>query len=228
LALPAKISRNSLHNLATWVWGMGGDFLNADGTRMEFTNQSSLDGFKAYFALWPYMGKQRTDEYESDSIFLTGKAAVTISVYWVLSLPQTPEVAKNLGIAPLPSTSFVGGEHFAIWKHSRKPESALKLARFISRKTSGELRYPEFGLPVTPDGWDNPRLAKAGYDVFLQALQHGRPFSASGLWGLVEKRLADTLPDIWNEVMAHPERKDSIVENQLMALAQRLRMTLRA
>jgi multiple sugar transport system substrate-binding protein len=228
LAMPTKTSRNSLHNLASWVWGMGGDFLNIDGTHLEFTNQGALEGFKAYFALWSYLGKLRMDEYESDGTFLAGKAAVTFCGYWLLSLPQAPEVAKNLGVAPLPATSFVGGQHLAVWKHSRKPEYALKLARFLSRKASGDQLYPEFGLPVYHDGWDIPQLTRPGYEIFLQALQHGRSFSSGALWGLVEKRLADIMPEIWNEVLAHPERKDTIIENQLSALAQRLRLTMKS
>jgi multiple sugar transport system substrate-binding protein len=227
LALPTQPSRNSLHNLAAWVWGRGGNFLSADGARLEFDQPKALEGFKSFFELAPYIGKQRFDEYDSDGAFLTGRAAVSMSGYWMLSLPQAPSVAENLGVTSLPGVPFVGGEHLAIWKHARRPEYALKLARFLSRKASGEVLYPEFGLPVAPDGWDAPVLQHPGYAVFLNALQHGRSFSSGQLWGLVEKRLTDALADIWTEVLAHPEHADATVERHISTLAQRLRATIK-
>ncbi len=227
LALPTKPSRNSLHNLAAFVWGMGGDFLNPDGTHLEFDQPKALEGFKAFFELAPYIGKERFDEYDSDGTFQTGKAAVTMSGYWILSQRQAPSVTENLGVAALPGVPFVGGEHLAIWKHARRPEYALKLARFLSRKASGEELYPEFGLPVFPDGWDTPALQRPGYDVFLNALKHGRSFSSGPLWGLVEKRLTDALAEIWTEVLAHPERAEAAVERHISTLAQRLHATIK-
>ena len=228
LALPTQRSRNSLHSLAAWVWGAGGNFLSADGVHVEFDLPKALEGFKSYFGLGEYLGKTRLDEYDSDALFLTGQAATTISGYWLLHENKAAEVAENLGVASVPGVPFVGGEHLAIWRHARNPQAALKLVKFISRAKSGESVYPQIGLPPSPDGWQRPPFNQAGYDVLLNAMRTGRAFPTSPLWGLVEKRLIDVMPEIWNDVLAHPERTEKTVETQIGSLAQRLRMTMKA
>lgn len=228
LCLPTGRSRNNLHSMASWVWGMGGDFLNAAGTQIAFDSPRALDGFKAYFGLGRYMGNQRIlEEFESDAAFMNGRCAVTISGYWILHEAKTPEVEQNLGIAAMPVIPFVGGTHLVVWKHSRRPEAALRLAKFLSHRSNKSL-YPQFGLPVTTDGWKKAPFNKPQYAHFLRAMQTGRNFPTGQLWGMVEKRLTDLMGDIWNEVLANPERADMIVENQVSALAQRLRMTLKS
>jgi ABC-type glycerol-3-phosphate transport system substrate-binding protein len=230
LSLPTGRSRNNIHSLATWVWSMGGDFISKDGKRMEFDKPAALEGFKAYFALGRYLGREHVlEEYDSDAAYHQGRAAVTISGYWILHEVVTPEVITNLGVASMPGVPFVGGEHLIIWKHSHRHEQALRLAQFLSTKEAGNVLYPHFGLPVTLEGWDRePFINRPGYDVLLKAMQNGRSFSANQLWGLVEKRLSDLLPDIWNEVAAHPEKLDTIVENYIGGLAKRLQMTIKS
>lgn len=120
-----------------------------------------------------------------------------------------------------------GSDGKAVWKHSRRPEAALRLAKFLSHCSNKNL-YPQFGLPVTTDGWKKAPFDEPQYEHFLRAMQTGRSFPTGQLWGMVEKRLTDLMGDIWNEVLANPERADMIVENQVSALAQRLRMTLKS
>jgi hypothetical protein len=65
------------------------------------------------------------------------------------------------------------------------------------------------------------------YPIFKDAIMKGRGFPPVRLWGLVEKRLTDTLTEIWAEVLKEPEsHSDEIVETQLKGLAQRLQLTL--
>lgn len=229
LSLPTGRSRNNLHSLASWVWGLGGDFLSADGSHIEFDRQQALDGFKAYFSLGRYLGTRRiVEETDSDAAFSAGHGATTISGYWILHGQKAEEVEKNLSLDVVPGIPFVGGEHLIIWRHSRHPEHALKLAKFLTRPEISSQLFPLFGLPVTPAGWANAPFTEPQYDVFHRAMQKGRNFPTSPLWGLVEKRLSDLLPDIWTEVLARPERVDSIVENYLGSLARRLQLTLKS
>jgi len=228
LSLPIGKSRNNIHGLASWVWGLGGEFLSADGTQIEFDHERALDGFKAYFGLGHYLGSERSiGETDADSAFRLGRSAVTISGYWILHEEKNPEVIENLGLAPVPGTPFVGGEHLVIWKHSRRSEQALRLVKFLARPESSESLYPLFGLPVAVDGWDREPFNTPNYQFFKEALQNGRSFPPEHLWGLVEKRLSETLAEIWTEVLAHPARTDSLVENYLGALAKRLQTTIR-
>jgi multiple sugar transport system substrate-binding protein len=228
LSLSVGPSRNNIHSLGSWIWGLGGEFLSADGNSIEFDHERALDGAKAYFGLGHYLGKERlTTETDSDSAFHQGRSAVTISGCWILPVNKPAEVTSHLGVAPVPGVPFVGGEHLVIWKHSRRQEQSLRLAKFLARPESSELLYPFFGLPVAIDGWDHAPFTEPNYQAFRNALQNGRGFPPGQLWGLVEKRLQDTLPEIWAEVLARPERTDSIVENYLGALAKQLQTTLK-
>jgi len=229
LALPIGRSRNNIHSLASWIWSLGGEFLSADGNSVIFDHERALDGAKAYFDLGRYLGKAQhfTTEIEADAAFRQGRSAMTISGYWILHEEKTPEVIENLGVAPVPSVPFVGGEHLVIWKHSRHREQALRLVKFLARPESSAALYPLFGLPVAVDDWKREPFTQPHYLAFQNALQNGRSFPSGPLWGLVEKRLYDALPEIWTEVLAHPERTDSIVENVLGTLAKRLQMTIK-
>jgi len=228
LALPIGASRNNIHSLASWVWGLGGEFLSADGTKIVFDRERALDGAKVYFGLGRYIGSERlTKEIDADAAFREGRGATTISGYWILHEYRQAEVADNLGVTTVPGVPFVGGEHLAIWKHSRFQKQALILAKFLSRAQVGESLYPLFGLPVAADGWERAPFTEPEYQPFKSALQNGRSFPPGPLWGLVEKRLHDTFPEIWNEVIAHPDRTDAIVEKYLGELAKRLQATIK-
>src|SRR5512133_2082227 len=184
LALPIGASRNNIHSLASWVWGLGGEFLSADGTKIQFDRERALDGTKAYFGLGRYLGKAPlVKELDADAAFRDGRAAVTISGYWILHEYKQAEVADNLGVTTVPGVPFVGGEHLAIWKHSRYPKQALILAKYLSRAQSSESLYPLFGLPVAADGWNREPFTEPSYQPFKNALQNGRSFPPGPLWG---------------------------------------------
>lgn len=228
LSLPIGPSRNNIHILGSWIWGLGGEFLSADGNSIEFDHERALDGAKAYFGLGHYLGKEHmVTDADSDTAFYQGRSAVTISGYWILPVNKPTEVTSHLGVAPVPGVPFVGGVHLVVWRHTRHPEQALRLAKFLARPESSAALYPLFGLPVAVDGWDRAPFTEPNYQAFHSAFKNGRSFPPGSLWGLVEKRLYDTLPEIWMEVMAHPERTDAIVENYLGTLAKRLQMTIK-
>ena len=229
LALPTRSSNMTLHCLASWIWGVGGDFLSLDGTDLAFDQPKALEGCKAYYRLMRYLSPEgrNLEEYESDDAFDNGKAAVLLSGFWIPTNDLTADVRKNLGAAPMPGIPFVGGADMVIWKHSRHESSALKLVQFFHTEEAAKLLHPWFGLPISEDGWFNPPFDSDIYQVFRTSIQKGRGFPTAWLWGLVEKRLTDTLADIWGEALKEPDLpSDAIVEAHLSELAHRLRLTL--
>ena len=226
LALPTLESNLGLHNLASWIWSFGGDFCNADGTKIEFDAPKALDGIKTYFRLGRYTGSRRLDESDSSLAFFTGKAAVLLSGSVNPDSVINLDVRENLGIASALATPFVGPDVLVVWKHSRQPEEALELIRFLSQPESGKFLFPTFGFPPYREGWQYPPFDKPQYKVIMHALQSGRTFPASQLWALIEKRFIDVIPEIWDEVFADPQNSDVIVEQKINVMASRLRMTL--
>ena len=127
----------------------------------------------------------------------------------------------------MPGVPFVGGGNAVIWNHSRHESAALKLVQFSQTTEAGKLLYPGFGLPIREADWSDPSFDTQIYHVIKEAIKNGRGFPPARLWGLVEKRLADTLADIWAEILITPESQlDSIVEDRLRSLAQRLQLQI--
>jgi multiple sugar transport system substrate-binding protein len=229
LTLPTLRTSVSLHSIASWIWDAGGDFLDQDGTGLAFDKPDALTGCKAYYSLARYLNPeaQNIKEDESDLMFCMGKAAVLISGFWVLARDLAPDVRKNLGVVPMPGVPFLGGGDLVIWNHSRNVSAALKLIRFLHTKEAVMLLHPWFGLPVCEDDWSNPPFNSQILQVFRQAIQKGRGFPTSRLWGLVEKRLTDTVGDIWIDVLNGPSGPlDQIIETHLHDLADRLQLSM--
>jgi hypothetical protein len=62
-----------------------------------------------------------------------------------------------------------------------------------------------------------------------QSLLMGRAFPTEQLWGLIESRLTDLLPVVWDKIFSEPETSiDAILQQFIPALANRLAMTLSA
>jgi multiple sugar transport system substrate-binding protein len=230
LALPTRRSRMAIHNLASWVWGAGGDFLSPDGKRILFHQPEALEGFKAYFRLGRYLSREYhfIEETDADRLFSSGQAAVLISGNWVLHLPdQTAEVRNNLATAPAPGVPFVGGHHLVLWRHTRNEQAARRLLAFLHSERAHQVLYPLYGLPISEAGWDRPPFDLEQYQAFRQAFREGRTFPGQHMWGLIEKRLVDVLAQTWEEVFAKPEsQQDAIVETYVTALAERLQLSL--
>lgn len=58
LALPTAQSRRALHNLASWVWQAGGDFMHPARSAIVFDQPEALRGMQAYFYLGQYLDPQ--------------------------------------------------------------------------------------------------------------------------------------------------------------------------
>lgn len=230
LALPTTRSRRAIHNLASWIWQAGGNFLHPTRNAITFDQPEALRGIQAYFRLGSYLEKQMRlyTEEDADQAFWSGKAAVTISGFWILSETRmTAEVRQNLGIAPLLNIPFVGGSHWMVWKSSRHPEEALRLIHFLLNDSFARTLYPSFGLPVRSQQWEQPPFNTELYRPFLTAIQRGRALPTSSLWGLVEKRLVDAISALWEAIADRPAvEAETIIRTQIETLAYRLRLAL--
>ncbi len=229
LALPTRRCNMTIHYIASWIWGAGGDFLSPDGTGLAFDQPLALEGCKTYFRLAHFLSPEARDleEAAAEEMFCKGEAAVLPSGFWIPSTALATEVRKNLCALPMPGIPFVGGHHVVIWNHSRHEVSAIKLIKFLHTEEAGKSLYPQSGLPISENGWTYPPFDSGLYQVFKTSLQKGRGFPTARLWGLVEKRLTDVFTDIWTEVQKEPEaRLDTIVETHLVNLAHRLQLSL--
>ncbi len=123
-----------LHNLATWVWAVGGDFLTADGKRSLLNQPETRVGLRACFELGQYLAPtvRNLDIFRSQELFWQGQAAAVIS--WsqrrLRNLQQSvdSQVAANLGIALTPGVTWMGGTDLIVWQHGSRFSRARELA----------------------------------------------------------------------------------------------------
>jgi len=232
--VPTRFTHITLHAVASWIWGAGGDFISEDGTRVLFDQPEARTGIRAYYDLhqWLAPAARHQESGLADSLFTTGQAAATISGSWTFLLYRrtTPDQVASWGMAIPPGIPFVGGSNLAIWRHSRRPSDALKLIHFLTRR-SVQIKYnPLIGLlPVRVDAMTDPAITDdPAIQIMVRAMQAGRSFPTMRRWGLVEDRLGVALTQLWADVLAAPKLDlDALMHQNLDLLAERLNITLR-
>ena len=223
----------SLHNLASWVWEAGGGFVSKDGTRTLLNLPETRAGIRAFLELGQYLSPEARglDGPQSEALFWQGQAAVSLS--WQVPLLTNlgrfaaPHVIANLGVAPTPGVTFIGGSNLVVWRHiAPSHESlAMDLVRFLTSQQVQSSYTSQVGFfPVRPEVLQAPPFGTDSFYQFLiQGLKTGRTFQAIAQWGLIEDRLLRALGQLWENVLAHPEGDiDAIIAEQLDPLAQRL------
>lgn len=236
-ATPSLRSPEILHDVAPWVWAAGGHFMSADGRSPRFHEPEAKQGFYNYFHhQFPYLTPATHNLSDSDSLdmFTQNKVSAVISGYWAIDVVQkwaVQEVRDNLGVATLPIPSFVGGSNLIVWKSSRHPHEATKLAQFLtSKEVQTHLLNDMNLLPARNEAFLYPPFTtNSFYQPVLQALQNGRSFNATYLWGMVEDRLSALISNLWQELFKNPTLDlRQMIDRELDKMAQRLNRTLSA
>jgi multiple sugar transport system substrate-binding protein len=232
VVLPSRQSRMTLQNMAGWVWGAGGDFTSPDGKKVLFTMTEAKASIYAYFDLARYMTAElrNLDEYQSDSAFLQGRAALTISGPWLHRSPDlSREVAEYGRQALLPGVPYIGGSQLVIWKHTRYVEQALTLIRYVGGIDAQARLVQTSGLfPTRLEVLTHEPFSRDPfYQMAGEGLKAGHSFPTFALWGLVENKLTEAFTAIWSDIWLTPDADiHAIIDRQLFDAANRLNATL--
>jgi multiple sugar transport system substrate-binding protein len=231
--VPTRHALNILHNIASWVWNAGGDFVSADGKHVIFDQPGARAGIRAYFDLYRYLAPaaRYLDRFQADQLFAQGQAAVTISGSWeaLLSRRIHLETTGDWGLAIPAGVSFVGGSNLVIWQHARYEREAFKLVRFLTSQQAQMIYHPRIGFlstrldTLTASSFTDD----ASHRVMVQALRTGRSFPAIRLWGLIEDKLTATFTRLSAEILDQPAPDiDALLDKYLGPLAEQLNNTL--
>lgn len=236
-AVPTLPTLNTLHNVVSWVWGAGGDFVSNTGRQVLFHQPAAVAGLCAYYDLHRYLAGPtgRIGPDESNLLFRQGIAGVILSGPWTMNRllnasESDAEVRANFGVALPPGDSFVGGSHLIIWKHTHQARLALELIQYLTSQATQSTYIqmdPEL-LPVRYDALEASPLAQhPGYHLLSTGARFGRSFPSLPRWGLVEDKLASVLNDIWADLHANAALDlDAHLRRKLDPLAKRLEYTL--
>jgi multiple sugar transport system substrate-binding protein len=231
--VPTGNTHTTLLNVASWVWGAGGDLISPDGKRTFFSQPEARAGMRAYFALGRYLAptvRQLTGLQPDDQFLNSPETAITLSGPWLFGAAQAREELRGqLGVALPPGPSFVGGSHLVVWKHSQQAQAAARLVRFLTER-GPQLAYSQaVGLiPTRPEALAEPPFATHSFwQLATLGLRTGRSFRVTRSWGLMEDRLTTALAGVWADVLAGAEADlDGVIRRRLEPLAKRLDLVL--
>ena len=230
--VPTGLTHTTLLNVASWVWGAGGDFVTPDGKRTLFSQPQALAGIRAYFALGKYFAPpvRHLTGLEPDEQFLASdQTAATLSGPWLFRAAHERGIAGDVGMALPPGASFVGGSHLVIWKHSALAGEAQQLVSFLTRPDV-EVAYSQVNglLPARIEALASPPFSSDPlWQLAVEGIRTGRTFPVTRSWGLMEDRLTRELSAIWTEVLHDPGLDlEAAIARRLEPLALRLDLVL--
>jgi multiple sugar transport system substrate-binding protein len=229
--IPTGPTHTTLHNVASWVWGAGGDFATADSKRTLFSQAEARAGLAAYFALGRFLSPsvRHLNGLEPDAQFLQNPdTAITMSGLWLPS-QAAQELREQLGAGLPPGPSFVGGSHLVIWKHTPKHQAAMQLIQFLMQPSAQITHSQNVGLlPSRLDALAaSPFSTNPICRIAIGGLKTGRSFPVTRSWGLMEDRLTIELSTLWDQVLADPGLNlDAAIAKRMEPLAKRLDLVL--
>ncbi len=230
--VPTGLTHTTLLNVASWVWGAGGDFVTADGKRTLFSQPPARAGLRAYFALGRYLApsvRHLTGLQPDDQFLSNDETAMTVSGPWLFRTARQRGLGDRLGVALPPGASFVGGSYLVLWKHTRVPEAALELIRFLTHPSTQIAYSQHVGLlPARLDALEAPPFsADPLWQLAITGIRTGRSFPVTRSWGLMEDRLTRELSALWAETLANPGLDlEAAILKRLEPLAMRLDLVL--
>lgn len=234
-AVPTNSSRSNIHKVASWVWGRGGDFINAQGTQMLLSRPETRAGLREYFGLYPYMTPEAHELSDLDSWnwFLDRKTAVTIrNPEFLIRLKHgefPAEFAANIGTAVVPGVPLLGGSHFVVWKHIRREQEqdVVDLLKFMTSVETELSLFESTGLlPANRKALERvssfPMFAAA-----MESFKQARSFQRTRIWGLVEDKLDLAFGQIWKILLTTGNpNMDKIIAGELDPLENSLNESL--
>jgi multiple sugar transport system substrate-binding protein len=230
--VPTGFTHTTFLNIATWVWGEGGDFVTPDGKRTLFAQPEAQRGVRSYFSLGKYLALRvrHLNGLEPDAQFLNdAETALTISGPWLFQAASA-HLLEDLGAALPPGPSFVGGSYLVAWQHSDKAEAARELIRFLTRIPAQTEYTQVVGLvPVALAAHrEEPFASGRFWQTAIRGLEIGRAFPVTRSWGLMEDRLANALAGLWRDVLNDPSGVDldAAIVRRLEPLGKRLDLVL--
>jgi multiple sugar transport system substrate-binding protein len=225
-------TRDIVYLASSWVWGAGGEFINADGKRTAFNGAAARRGLSAYFGLHRYMpqGLQPLNLQQLADLFAERRIAAMISGPWVMSYLMRnitdADLLGQVGVAQPPGPAFVGGPQIAIWRHTLDETTSLALVKHLLTSETQQVLPKLTGMiPVIRSVAESEAMAQVfpHYSQFLSSLQQGRNPANLPYWGLLEEYLANAFQQIWGELFENPKYNvDTVIDQVLSPMAEYL------
>ena len=212
IGYPGKHDWNVIHNLAPWVWGAGGDFLDSTGSESRLatkesiagilfylnlvrdgfnskknltknTNQVSMDFDEGRLAFWFDVTNKTL--YLDSPRFLGGSSKNVTARNYSVMLPPTAPAGKD-------TYYFAGGSNLSVSRFTKHKRSSMALVRYISSRpdVQSELSRVTGFLPALLSTYEYPYFKEdETRGVFQQMISRLRSYPAVPYWGEIETEI---------------------------------------
>jgi multiple sugar transport system substrate-binding protein len=215
IAIAGRPQTNAVHDFAPWIWGAGGDFLDAENSQSVLSDPQSITGIQFYTNLhvkgYTPPNIQGFTYLDSDSWFLNRRAVMTVTGAWLIQRIRTTGLADDIGVALLPPGeagryAFVGGSGLAVWNGTTNPEAALTLVQFLTSEDSQQRFTRDAGLLPARNAVleDSVFVSDPDYSMFASALEFGRAYPQIQQWASIEVALSNEFEAMWQNVAFAP------------------------
>jgi multiple sugar transport system substrate-binding protein len=227
-----------LHMAASWVWGMGGDFISPDGKKAIFNQPGAFKALRTFLELYRYLPPSANLAIdECVQRFAHGEAAMTIadvrSASAIHEFGATPQVIENLGTANFSSVPWVGGSNLIVWRHTmisaEKERAALAWINYLT-SDAGQLKFAQLVGTIPARAGALSVTLPAGHPLkstLEQAGKTGRGYPKIGLWQRIELQLSLEIGEIIKAIWADPDVNiEAQLHQHLDYLARRFDLAL--
>ncbi|MGI5241007.1 extracellular solute-binding protein [Dactylosporangium sp. CA-139066] len=221
LAIGNQNNFGIIHNVAPFIWGAGGDLLDASGTHSRLAEPAAVDAVSYYQRLVALYDDPKAVTLASNNVpaaFASGIGAVTIdnsqSIADFLSNPDRPGLKAGWATAQMPAGragrfGFLGGSNLAILKGAKHPDAAFEFVKFLASKPSQQRYAVNSGFwPARKDAVAGTRLeTDPAYVAFREMIPHGRMYPSVPAWITVETVIAKDFAELWHANGALPREE---------------------
>ncbi len=231
--VPTQRSYINVHNLAMWVWQAGEDLVDTHNKLVLLDRPVVREAILSFLKLYRFLapGLRHLSEREADAAFVSGRAAMAICGPWTITsaVQQKNEVAANLGLAVPFGSAYTGGSSLIVWQKTAQAQAALEIIQHLTSQEFQTVFPQSIGLlPARLASLESFPLPDASlYPVVLDGLKSGRSLPNLGLWGLIEDRLSNAIPNFWNDILSceNPDL-EALYDKHIIPLSNRLNITM--
>ncbi len=171
------------------VWGGGGDFVSADGTKSMLDDPKTIAAVKE----WTDLIKDKhilalgLSGVEADNLFATGKAAMTVSGPWVINGFKDAGVNFDICMIPAgPAGQFTQGigVYMAVNKNTQNKDAVYEFLKFWQDDWAQINWSSKTGFP--PTRTDLATNAEIQKNPFVKKFAEAAPFARTYLPGVLE------------------------------------------
>lgn len=228
-----------LHQAASWVWGAGGDFVDAEGKRIVLASPQGIAGLTGWLdSLRAVPDEWRMlNDNQCVALIEAGRAAAIVSHIRTAS----PLVARlvndqkmqQIGFAPISDSPWCAGDNLIIWQHTQgypaREKAAVELVHFLMQpEQQAALGRAAHIMPSRRDALLAlfPETSPL-HGVTNQSSQAGKAYSSMKLWRRVEFQLAQAIGGMVQDIhQKGAPASESIVRKHLEPTVERLNLML--